>query len=781
MLLKKLLDSDVKKETLVEFNESCIKINESLKKEIMADFEIIEIQKWFNIALDLEGKYNKASLYLGAEFAQTKEDFDSKIFYFKGFLNSDKSLNLEKVLPQKSQLLSSIKKFCFDFEKKLLSPVIKHIKDTAKSSLNSKSMIQADFDLNIEYTVVFYNPFWDITGPFQIGFGEQFDFIAYSDPNISNIILGKEVLLVFDYFPQGYCQTIFRKKERLQMAEKNTIIKASNKEGLIKKEITVIKNNALIDSIIIKIKKPSFYLSSIAVVNSKELLVQDTEKEMLSIKINNFFSEEKINFFINVSKIIDLKSVFLKNELTDFGEEANFEIQTKNILTQKVNADLIIEFLPDFTQPSEVYLYDSSENKVSFLIENDELVVKNQDFEAFESKTFFLKIFSPSTAASLKSLLLEQKEILYNEQKLEAAQKIGEFLDKPLIVLKEGFDLLEENKKIIDEINNVRILDQKNSVLKSEYQITLTTAQNICAEFKERLNKGLFSKCESIKQYLKDETEQSKLNKGIEFLENFLFEVRNYFLEKANSFWEKITVVDLNSPELSQIKESFFEEKTKLSKEFSTKNSLWGESYKRADALYASFVEEKNNLEKKNKVADANFKKSSRQLFLSVVKLLSWLEEELLAVDYENNPSNYLFPLSLSRIENINKTLFDFNELPFSEEEKIFVLKPIFEELSDLADSSKTRAIKEFNLGIDKKYDKSKLLAAKEFIDENKYIRAFFSLAKGKEESFFDPVWLTFFPFLVILGLAFFLKRFSKKKDSAANLQKKVILDSWDE
>lgn len=761
-----LKEEEVTSKNLYYFKESCENIRLQVNNEISDQTKIIELEQKYESLLKIKEDFLLLVSFFGSRQKTIIDKVSAEISFFDEHRKNE-FFDIISILGKEDGLIKRIDEKINTFEivlkKEKIDEIIKNI------TFENKENIIFDEEVNSEVLITITNPFNSIneeisfTAPFEIDLNRKYLIKDYFKGSEKTLIKLKNV-------PKGKTYLGGNYKTNLDFEINTTVLYTSNKNSIIEKEI-IIKNEEIF-------RKAFFEINTIKnnkIVVSKDGINQEfIEKDKkISFVLNNVSKSSNIKVYFYTNSLISINTSYLKiKNIDEKNQIIEKELLIKNTSGEKLTADLLIDFVNDFSV-EEVNIYDEGfiNKRINFI--DDYILIKNIKFFGLEEKRFLLvskisnlRNYYENILNNLKENILEISPELYNKINLHIK------LDYSSEWVKKSDKLIDEANKMIFE-NNILIQKEVDlSLLKNDLNEQLNYLTNSISELEEL---GLLEDSFKLREFIssiEEEIDSDNLDNLTDLLiklNDLNFNINNSIIKELNKIEEFLNSGNFDNA-LFYKKEEILEKINNI-KNFEDNPLTINQKFLEIKSM---FNELKNNIEKIDGETKDEIKyiknviEESFKLIILIEKELSFSNEELIDI-------KFIKPITNSRLNKLKEKLEELENSDL-EKNKSEILN-IYNELKSAYNKIKTEAIKRYNIAIDNNESENKLLSAKENIDNNNFVSSMFSLSGTNNSPQVNIIGII--PIIVIIVSLIIFSIYNKKKNKIKNLSNSEIEELW--
>ncbi len=768
---KKLKETTVTSENILYFDEACQSIKTQAENEV---YDIYDLGELFNKYEKVKSNLNLLEEVCSALTSCKIEELKNK---FTELTNPLRNSSLITISTSSKTLMLELEKINSQTNLNLEEKISEYAKKNVKINLLPSSIPKTNTKNAYTAEIIFSNPFQRVNVAGVVAFEVSSRIVISADSCINNVIFGEKTIISYNCIDLGEMKVKISGESILETEEVVSVIYASNEKSLIKKEI-IVKSDAFFPKLQVETKSlsPDYTITS----GEKEILAEK-EGTALFFYIDNF-EKEKIILLFYVNNLIT-SDFILQNTLPVSlnGNKLHYSFSAKNNYAESINATLFIPINKNETITS-VLIFDSTGKEIKYEKVGDKLAIKNTIFIASETKKFELTIYTNGNyfyyinalnSSISKLSLIENEPLIKQITALINSEPGNDFVKQAELLLKEA-------EKVISLKENENDSQKRLALLAESLKQLITNAEKYGTEL---IKAGLEKTESEFKEKIDYATnalltmDEKELGKAISALTGTKFDINQAILSESENIVKTLKAVKTDNLQLKQMILDSVEIKQLIERLISTdplkaKNEflLLAQLKTKFDELYLEIYDTNKTSEKAIEIKQ------------NCVALIGLIKAELSADETALVNSKFIKPITLSRIDSLEKKIneIDKSALSISEKESQFI--EIYGELKSAYDSIKRQSINLFNSAIDAKTSSIALEKAKEFIDSNKYVSAFLILSGTEKDNFFENIpFISFIPIIILLLVAIIIKKSTKRSESANSQTKKEVEDAWTE
>jgi len=786
--LDELAKTEVTKENLSDFLYSCENIRRQVDYIAYEDELVQSCEEEVKFAEENLSRLKQIqSLLVNPTLTSTTENYFSRIYEYKKYFEQNGGefkAKLDILLPIKESLNEKLKKLNENIKESIVEEVTEYAKTNLKTVYLADFVIENNKDYNSIVQIIVTVPFEPIFEEISLTVPCNLTKIIKKDDCVKNINSDEnESKIYLSCLPTKGTLVEAIVEGKLETTETEEILFASNKESLLKRNINLL-NLGNIPKALIHTAIPAGTTKFIVLNNGKEITAYK-ENTTLSFILQTIQNEDTTTIFFYIEGLILTTTT---NYTTPSVEktEINYTVVAQNTITKNLVANLILD-IPFNSNVEEITIIKNENELVVGKPQIDKLVLNNQKFNEKETINYKIQVIVNNAFEYYLEELQKQREELLLFGEIKRAKIIQELTNKGeknnLKILQTTF---EENAILLQKLNTSQ---EEAFAQQSLKQKVLDKIEELRMQIEELNTLGLEKEAKETEGLIQtilalDFNTPTNIAKAFDALSKKTFSFDNTLKETAAALGKKVEEINKNRnfKELNDLTQKFFEEKQKFDESISFDFIEGKIQYLKMEETYAQIVSIKESY-------DLNIAKSIKitQKGLAEIKeknsiLINLLEDYFLA---ENNltKNKIIPPITQSRLAKLKLDNSDINFTNLSLEEQKQKLLKINEELENAINYLKRESILAFNKGIDLSLSTQTLTKAKEAIDQNNYASALFLLSNAitQNQNPLTSNYVLFVPILLIVVLAFVLKKVFEKKDKLNEETKKSILEEWEE
>ncbi len=656
---KELSKTQVTKENLTEFIDSCENIKRQVEYIIGEDEEVIACEKEILYAEKNLLTLNEISLYdNSSKITQTQNQYTLRLIEYKKYFNKNGTqynAKLDILLPIKSNLNEKIKNLNNEIKQAIKENITNYAQSNIQINQINDFVAENEKDYNSIIEILIPNPFETISEEILLKVPIKPKKITRMGECINKIVPEKDYsTIILACLPAGGTSIEIAQEETLDTIETEELLFASNKESLIKRTIT-LTNTSTIEKALLHTALPNGTTKTVVLNKEKEIKAY-SETETLFFALEKIRPKEEITIYFYVDNLINIITTINNKTLNADIQKITYLSIAKNTLPKKVSANLLLD-IPINSNVETFYIYKNGNEIVSGKPQGNYLLIPNQIFEEKQTINYEIQLTVNNYYSYYLEELTKQREELILLGEIDSAKSISDLIAQgeksPIKTLQAKY---LETTALLNKLNLAKNEKLSQNLLK---QNVLDKIEELRSQIEEFNNLGLNKEATEIETLIQgvlnlDFGKQSNITKAFDTLSKKTFSFDDTLKENANNLLKKVEEVTKNtsSEELIKLKEKFLKEKQSFEQLFPFNPIEGKENYTSLQKTLTAIINLKEELDQNSTKKIKENQKEINKFKEINLKLIE--ELDLFFASGQNSIKNKIIPpITQSRLFNV--------------------------------------------------------------------------------------------------------------------------------
>jgi len=773
-LFNELKNTPVTESNLFFFEDACETLKRQINSEISSDLLIKQIIKKISETENLFDEIKMNLIYFQDSLFEKEIGKNATTFdLIKNSIYTNGLIDYSKLLPIKIDFETKLAQLYTSTLQLYENKIINFVQNHVIVSVISDFVPATNKEQQVQKRIIINNPFREVNVKITINLDSGGEIIS-KDPAVEQIFENK---LILSSLPKGKTNADIVVNEIIEQVEKTEEILVTNTNSIFQRTIE-LNTKTSFPKIIIQTQKPFGTYKTILFKNGFEHDYTETESEL--VYVGELNAEEKIILYFYIQGLINTNFEMIENYKTNRNTIQTFKITMKNMVDQELDATLTLPIKTNITVERPTVTNEIKE-KLKFTTINDELIVKNELFLPKQTKLYYLTLEINNIFQYYQNELQDIFDQLQGYGEIELSEEINHFLSivPGLNYSEDAQQLIKKATIKLEEIKKTKLSEAELLTAKEKLKNKIDELESILTKASQ-LN---LANTSSLEELLKSSLlaleggSEPEIFAALSNIEKFSFSISDKLKENVDKMWAELLKSTTTTDELDQLKNNFFEAKQKFDEIINFDPENGNTAYSDLEKTYFDFINTESDIVASQKEMDSKLLLEINTLKETINELLLFLESELSIDEHDLIKSKFIPPITKTRLQKIRLDLASIDSLEI--EDQYAELENIFRELNAAADYLKAKTIKAYNLAIDNQNSPEQIKKAKAFIDNNKYLSAYFVLQEevgGKLNNYY----YYFIPIILIVIIGLFLRyKINKQKNNSKSNQTSIEKE-WD-